>query len=82
MSSEQTVELIRELGCDMVQGDCIQKPMHPALVRFEPVSITNVWPIRSGQQAGADPAGAPRRRHGIQLAKSASGGAGPLAPEV
>ena len=78
---EQTVELIRELGCDIVQGDCIQKPMHPALVRFEPVSITNVRSIKSGHQPGADPAAAPRRRVGIQLAQSAGGGA-PLAPEA
>jgi diguanylate cyclase len=35
----ETIALLRELGCDLVQGDCIHKPAHPALVSFEPATV-------------------------------------------
>ncbi len=39
VENPDTIGLLAELGCDYAQGDSIQKPMHPALLRFEPVEI-------------------------------------------
>jgi diguanylate cyclase (GGDEF)-like protein len=34
------IGLLAELGCDLAQGDCIHKPVHPALVSFDPVPLS------------------------------------------
>jgi diguanylate cyclase (GGDEF)-like protein len=39
VENPDTISLLAELGCDYAQGDSIHKPMHPALLRFEPVEI-------------------------------------------
>ena len=82
VENRETVDLLNSLGCDLVQGDCIQKPMHPALLRFEPVSIRSpARQVATDLGVGAEVAGAARRRLGIGLAQAA-GGHTPLAPEV
>jgi diguanylate cyclase len=74
-----TLELLAELGCDLAQGDSIQKPMHPALLRFEPMVVSPVkLPLKS---PGSDPVSVSRRRLSVELAKSAAGTA-PLAREL
>jgi EAL domain-containing protein (putative c-di-GMP-specific phosphodiesterase class I) len=35
VESNETIELLTRLGCDLAQGDCIDKPSHPALVSLE-----------------------------------------------
>ncbi len=82
-----TLELLTELGCDLAQGDCIQKPIHPSLLRFEPVNVSKLDRAAeraSTARAGSEPVsvgetvGVSRRRLGIEL----GGSAAPLAPEV
>ena len=35
IEDDDTLELLSELGCDLAQGDCVDKPSHPALVSLE-----------------------------------------------
>ena len=35
VENHDTIELLARLGCDLVQGDCVDKPSHPALVSLE-----------------------------------------------
>ena len=75
----ETIDLLAELGCDLAQGDSIQKPMHPALLRFEQVDVSPAaLPLKS---AASDPVSVSRRRLGLELARSA-GGTAPMSPEV
>jgi diguanylate cyclase (GGDEF)-like protein len=39
VESRDTIELLTRLGCDLAQGDCIDKPSHPALVSLEDRSV-------------------------------------------
>ena len=46
VESTETIELLTRLGCDLAQGDCIDKPSHPALVSLEdrPVAAAGLAP--------------------------------------
>ncbi len=71
VENPDTIELLDELGCDLVQGDCIHKPVHPALVSFEHGDA------RSGVRQTRPVAADARFRLGLERGSPAR-----LAPEV
>jgi diguanylate cyclase (GGDEF)-like protein len=78
----ETIELLAELGCDLAQGDAIQRPIHPALLRFEPVTVSPAaLPLQADSEPDAELVNASRRQHGLELVKSVRGSV-PMAPEV
>jgi EAL domain-containing protein (putative c-di-GMP-specific phosphodiesterase class I) len=56
VENRNTIALLSELGCDLAQGDSIDKPSHPALVSLERRSLTTepshaVERVRSGSES-------------------------------
>ncbi len=71
VENPDTIELLDELGCDLVQGDSIHKPVHPALVSFEHT------PPTPGSRRVEPAAAEARLRLGLDLGSPAR-----LVPEV
>jgi EAL domain-containing protein (putative c-di-GMP-specific phosphodiesterase class I) len=61
VENPDTIELLDELGCDLVQGDSVNKPVHPALVSFE-------------HTRSRSPGGDPRSRRPPRRASGSSSG--------
>ena len=71
VENPDTIGLLAELGCDYAQGDSIHKPMHPALLRFEPVEIKRA-PARLTPVPDRGAAPAKPRKPARQVGKDAT----------
>ncbi len=81
VENPETIDLLAELGCDLAQGDCIHKPMHPALLKFEPVAVDSARrPNHPVGEVKTRIKNEPRRRLGIEVGQGA--GAAQLAHEL